>query len=171
MLCDRCGKNPAVVHRITTINGKKKELHLCKECAMKEKEMIMSDAFSINALLSSLLDMGGETPVTVEELETIKCDQCGMGFTEFKKTGKLGCDACYAFFKERLLPLLKRVQGNIRHSGKIPRRVGGSLRIKKEIEELQKELERAVGAEEYERAVELRDRIKDLKKNEEPRGE
>ncbi len=165
MLCDRCGKNPAVVHRITTINGRKKELHLCKECAMKEKEMIMGDPFSINALLSSLLDMGGEAPVTIEGLERVKCDQCGMGFNEFKKTGKLGCDICYASFNERLLPLLKRVQGNTRHSGKIPKRMGGSLRVKKEIEGLQKELERAVNAEEYERAVELRDRIKDLKRD------
>lgn len=165
MLCDKCGKNPAVVHRIITINGKKEELHLCKECAMQEKGIIMADPFSINALLSSLLDMGGEMPITLEELETIKCSQCGMGVTEFKKTGKLGCGMCYTSFRERLLPLLKRVQGNIRHSGKIPKRIGGSLRSQKKIENLQRELEGAVKAEEYERAVELRDRIKELKKD------
>lgn len=163
MFCDKCGKNPAVVHRITTINGKKKEVHLCKECAMQEKGIIIDSPFSINALLSSLLDMGGETPIKVEKLETVKCSQCGMGFVEFKKTGKLGCGKCYASFEDRLLPLLKRVQGNTRHCGKIPRRIGGSLRTKKEIESLQEELERAVRAEEYERAVELRDRIKSLR--------
>lgn len=165
MFCDRCGKNPAIVHRIITINGKKEEMHLCKECAMQEKGFTMEDSFSINALLSSLLDMGEKTPFASGKLETMKCKQCGMSFKEFKETGRLGCDACYVSFRERLLPLLKRVQGNIRHSGKIPKRVGGTLRVKKEIESLQEELERAVSIEEYEKAVELRDRIKSLKEH------
>jgi protein arginine kinase activator len=165
MLCDKCGKNPAVVHRITTINGKKRELHLCKECAMQEKGMLADDSFSINALLSSLLDMGTEAPIKIEKLEALKCSQCGQGFSEFRKTGKLGCDMCYAYFRDRLLPLLKKIQGNTQHSGKIPGRVGGDLRVRKEIASLQEELERAVRAEEYERAVELRDRIKSIKES------
>jgi len=163
MLCDRCGKNPAVVHRITTINGKKKEVHLCKECAVQEKGMLIDDAFPINALLSSLLDMGTETPIKVEKLETVKCSQCGQSFGDFKKSGKLGCDKCYTQFRDRLLPLLKRVQGNTRHSGKLPKRIGDGLRTRRELERLQEELERAVKAEEYEKAVVLRDRIKSIK--------
>ena len=163
MLCDKCGKNPAVIHRITTINGIKKEMHLCKECAVQEKVMWADDKFTINALLSSLLDMGTESPIKIEKLETVKCSQCGEGFSEFKKTGKLGCDMCYVYFKDRLLPLLKKVQGNTRHSGKLPRSIGGDLRVRKELESLQEELERAVRAEEYEKAVELRDRIKSIK--------
>lgn len=75
----------------------------------------------------------------------------------------MGCDKCYAQFKDRLLPLLKRVQGNTRHSGKLPRRVGDGLRTKRELERLQEELERAVKAEEYEKAVVLRDKIKSIK--------
>ena len=163
MLCDKCGKNPAAVHRITTINGKTKEVHLCKECAVQEKGMLIDDAFPINALLSSLLDMGTETPIKVEKLETVKCSQCGQTFGEFKKTGKLGCDKCYDRFRDRLLPLLKRVQGNTRHSGKLPKSIGGSLKAKRELESLQEELEKAVKAEEYERAVVLRDKIKSIK--------
>ncbi len=170
MVCDKCGKNPAVIHRITTINGKKQELHLCKECAMKEKGMLADDSFSINALLSSLLDMGMETPIKIEKLETAKCSQCGQNFGEFRKTGKLGCDACYASYRDRLLPLLKKIQGNIQHSGKIPKRVGSSLRVKKEIDSLKEELERAVRAEEYERAAELRDRIKSINKSNKKEG-
>jgi protein arginine kinase activator len=162
MFCEKCGKNPAVIHRITTINGKKQEVHLCKECAMHEKFMFIDDTFSINALLSSLLDMGMDTPIKIEKLEGLKCSQCGQSFGEFRQTGKLGCDLCYHSYRDRLIPLLKRVQGNVQHSGKVPRRVWSSLRTKKEIDKLKEELERAVKAEEYERAADLRDRIKSI---------
>lgn len=162
MLCDKCGKNPAVVHRITTINGKKQEVHLCKECAMQDKTMFMDDTFSINALLSSLLDMGMDTPVKIEKLQGLKCEQCGQTFSEFRQTGRLGCDACYVSYRDRLIPLLKRVQGNVQHSGKVPKRAWSSLRVKNEINRLKEELERAVRAEEYERAAILRDKIKSM---------
>ena len=162
MICDKCGKNPAVVHRITTINEKKQEVHLCKECAMQENVMFMDDTFSINALLSSLLDMGTDTPIKIEKLQGLKCSQCGQSFEEFKKTGRLGCGACYNSYRDRLIPLIKRVQGNVRHSGKIPKRVGSSLRVKKEIDKLKEELDRAVRAEEYEKAADIRDRIRSM---------
>lgn len=162
MLCDRCGKNTAVVHKIITINGNKQELHLCKECAMEEKGAVMDDPFSIHALLSSLLDVGIETPIKFEKLETLKCDHCGGSFGQFKQAGRLGCSRCYQVFKDRLLPLLERIHGNTHHSGKIPRRKGGTLTIKREIAKLKAQLEKAVQAEEYERAAQLRDRIREL---------
>ena len=33
MLCDVCGENEAVVHVLQIVNGEKKMLHLCKDCA------------------------------------------------------------------------------------------------------------------------------------------
>jgi protein arginine kinase activator len=164
MLCDRCGEKPAVIHRITTVNGKKQEVHLCEECARGEHGIFMDDTFSINALLSSLLSMGTDAPIKIEKLETVKCSLCGQTFGEFRRTGRLGCNQCYATYRDRLFSLLKSIHGNIQHYGKIPKRVGGSLRVKREIDNLKAELEKAIKAEEYERAAEIRDKIKSLNK-------
>jgi protein arginine kinase activator len=162
MLCDRCGKRQAVVHRIININGNKQEVHLCKECAREEKGIFIDESFPINALLASLLNMGAEAPFKVEKLETVKCDKCGQTFGEFKATGRLGCSHCFYVYRDRLVPLLKRIHGNTQHSGKIPRRMGGSLRVRKEISQLRDQLEKAIRMEEYEKAAELRDKIKAL---------
>ncbi len=164
MLCDRCGKNPAVIHKIININGNKQEFHLCEECARQEKDVSINDPFSIHAVLSSLLDMGMETPIKFEKLEALKCDVCGSSFGQFKKTGLLGCSNCYREYRDRIVPLLKRIHGNTQHGGKIPRRKGGFLRQQREIEQLKRQLENAVKAEEYEKAAELRDRIRELSK-------
>ena len=37
MLCDRCHGREAVVHVTQIINGHRTELHLCEECARKER--------------------------------------------------------------------------------------------------------------------------------------
>lgn len=164
MLCDRCGKNPAVVHKIITINGNKQEMHLCEECARQEKELTISDPLSIHSMLTSLLDMGIETPIKFEKLETVKCDVCGNSFGEFKKTGLLGCSQCYQIYRDRLIPLIKRIHGNTQHSGKIPKRKESLLRHRREIDRLKLELEKAIKAEEYEKAAGLRDKIRELSK-------
>jgi len=54
------------------------------------------------------------------------------------------------------------VHGNIRHTGKIPRRTGGTLAVKKEIADLRQVLQQAVAREEYEEAARLRDEIRKL---------
>ena len=74
----------------------------------------------------------------------------------------LGCSNCYIEFENRLEPILRRIHGNIVHNGKVPKRTGGTLRIRKEIEEYKEEMQRAVDNEEFERAAELRDKIKEL---------
>ncbi|WP_193364675.1 UvrB/UvrC motif-containing protein, partial [Limnohabitans sp. Rim47] len=78
--------------------------------------------------------------------------------------GRFGCSECYNEFDFRLDQLLRRIHGSARHTGKIPERKGKTILIKKKIKELRNELERAVAKEEFERAAELRDRIRELER-------
>jgi protein arginine kinase activator len=82
-----------------------------------------------------------------------------MTYTQFGEIGRLGCGQCYQAFAGQLWPLLRRVHGNSRHTGKVPVRAGGTLGFKREIERLRQELHDAIGTEAYERAAVLRDRI------------
>ena len=87
------------------------------------------------------------------------CSNCGMTYSQFGQIGRFGCSQCYRSFAGQLDPLLRRVQGNSRHTGKAPERTRESLGYKREIEQLRQELQTAISSEAYERAAVLRDRI------------
>lgn len=162
MLCDECGKNPATVHLTKIINGKVTEFHLCEDCAKQSKEF--ESSFSIHNFLTGLLDNTYESPLKVDYITATKCDRCGMTYGKFKQTGRFGCSHCYKSFKEKLENLYKNIHGHGEHMGKVPKKAGGTIKIRKEIERLKKQLDNAVKKEEFEIAAKLRDEIKELQK-------
>ena len=87
-----------------------------------------------------------------------------VSYTHLSQTGRLGCGECYTAFERQLEPLLRRIQGTSTHTGKVPGRQGGTLKLEREIGRLARELETAVEREEFERAAELRDKLKELRR-------
>ncbi len=169
MYCQECGKRPAAIHFTKIINGDKTEFHFCESCARDKGEggSGVSNGFSVHSFLSGLLDyekLGGHSSVHSGTEQSARCNECGLTYTQFSKIGRFGCSSCYKQFAERLDPLLKRVHGNISHSGKIPKRSGGRIQCKREIEQLRKEMHTHIEHEEFEEAAQLRDRIRELER-------
>lgn len=168
MLCQECGKKPATLHFTKIVNGEKTEFHICESCAREKGEMIPGTAngFSIHSLLSGLLDFdpSGKGNAVAQKAQTLRCEDCGLTYTQFSKIGRFGCSSCYKYFADRLDPLFKRVHGSIKHLGKIPKRRGGSIQSKRELEELKKELQYRIIHEEFEDAAKIRDQIRELEK-------
>lgn len=165
MLCDDCGQNPATIKFTQIVNNKKKVLHLCRKCAEKRglKEAISNISFSLGDLFAG---MTKEESENVEDKGAEKiCPGCGHSFAEFEKTGKLGCGICYEAFSSQLRDLLRRIHGSNQHVGKSPPRLTPKMELKKEMRKLRDDLRKAVESEEFEKAAELRDRIKELSKN------
>lgn len=162
MLCESCNKRNATVHVTKILNGNKTELHLCEQCAKQSEEVSFDASFTINNFLTGLLDSIQDSPIKVDYIKTTKCDHCGMTYGKFKQLGRLGCGQCYNAFREKLLELIKRVQGNEVHSGKMPKRSGGVIRLKKEIKKLKLQLDEVIRKEEFEKAAVLRDKIREL---------
>ncbi|MBB6636541.1 UvrB/UvrC motif-containing protein [Cohnella thailandensis] len=164
MLCQECGKRQATLHFTKIVNGEKAELHICESCARERGELIpgTSSGFSIHNLLSGLLDF--ENPNAGAKAPVLRCETCGMTYTQFSKIGRFGCSQCYKHFADRLDPLLKRVHGNTVHVGKVPKRAGGKVKTKREIERLKKDMLGRIEREDFETAAQLRDRIRDLEK-------
>ncbi|NLY91928.1 MAG: hypothetical protein GX081_10055 [Firmicutes bacterium] len=170
MWCERCKQRPATVHITKVVNNYKTESHLCAACAQesgidpgKELGFLFEPEFSFHNLLAGLLEneVGSQQEGFSPYLETTeKCPTCGLTFTDFRKIGFLGCANCYRIFSDYLEPLLRRVHGNITHTGKVPKRTGGKVRLKKEIEDLRRKLQDAIRREAYEEAAKLRDEIK-----------
>ena len=184
MLCDNCGKRQANVMYSENINGVKKELHLCEECSQKLGIGKMN--FTIPTDFSSLFGDVMEGFTTSEfmplfqEMKEIRCEQSGATFDDIVNSGKLGCGNCYSLFEEKLAPILKRIQGNVQHVGRLgkitPNEVEGvkkdvnkaihqttetsQLNNNREIETLQEKLKQAIKEERYEDAAKIRDEIK-----------
>lgn len=172
MLCDICKKNQANVHITKIVNGVKQELNLCEKCAKEMgnfnigSEMInFASPFTFQNILSGLMDYVSQ-PTTTEKKVEPACKNCGMTYSEFREKGYLGCSECYKNFSSTLMPVIKRVQGNVEHTGKIPNKLCKGLIVKRQLLKLKEELQKAVAAEEYEKAAEIRDKIKDIKDEE-----
>ncbi len=170
MLCQVCEKNLATFHYTKIVNGKVTELHLCEECARDYKELDFDTSFSFHKFLTGLIDNIQDKPIQKEE--EIICDECGMSYEKFKQVGRFGCSNCYNAFRDKIAPLFKEVHGHNIHIGKIPKRGGGIIGVKKEINKLENQLDELVKREEFEKAAVVRDKIKELEQQiEDARGD
>lgn len=168
MKCEKCGKNEATVKYIEIINGKKAQQSLCKSCADKSGNIFSEPElfdFGFDSFFQSFLNSPGlsKAPSSAYAL----CKGCGSSIADIQKSGRLGCSQCYRTFKEHLLRPLKEIHGSNRHTGKIPKRSGYRLKAETEVEGLKAELGRAVADQNFEKAAQLRDKIREIENNQE----
>ena len=155
--CEKCGRE-AKVHLTEIVNGQKIEKHLCEECAVSEGVTIKAQ-LPISEILEELVLQSAAG----KELSELKCDVCGISFMEFRQGGLLGCPNDYVAFENVLARLLERAhEGGSYHVGKVPAGAAENERKQAELLRLRGQLKEAVTHEQYERAAELRDRIKEL---------
>jgi len=166
MLCQHCQKRVANVHFTQIVNNKKIEMYLCEQCANEKGQFSFVSPFNMNNFFSGFMGANNSMPCVPSISKEAVCSKCGMSYDEFQKAGKLGCSNCYEAYGDRLKPILKRLHGNMEHSGKIPVRISKVLKTSKEIEELKELLSKFVQNEEYEKAAEIRDRIKAIENGE-----
>lgn len=147
-------------------DGTKTETNLCEECARGEGSIGLGfeHKWMLQNIFADLFNqsLAGNQQLKVEKAAPIQCEHCGFTETQFSRVGKLGCPKCYEKFQDKLDPVLRRVHGNPLHIGKIPKRTGGALSLRKEIEDLKRRLQEAVNREEFETAAQIRDNIRDL---------
>jgi protein arginine kinase activator len=136
------------------------KVDLCEECA-KEKGVDDPAGFS---LADMLLGLGAS-----QEMEEaaggsdLSCPSCGFTQADFKKSGRLGCAACYDTFAEGLEALLKSMHKGVRHVGKVPAGLRRLQDLQKRLGDLQSQLDQAVEVENFEQAAVLRDDIKKIR--------
>lgn len=166
MLCEKCQKRPAAVYMTKIVNGEKTESNLCEVCARENQDFNFGfdPKFMLHNIFADFFNDAhtGITPVKVAGTRPVHCENCGFTESHFARLGRLGCSKCYEVFEPKLDPLLKRVHGNSRHTGKVPERTGGMLLARRELDNLRQALQQAVIKEEYEEAARLRDEIRKL---------
>ncbi len=123
MLCQNCGKNEVNFRYTQIINGVKKEMALCDQCAqslgLETLDFSMPINFSsfLGDFLTEAMDNTGILP-NFTKTATLQCDNCGMTYDEFANNGKFGCSHCYDIFADTLESVLKNIHGSTNHVGR-----------------------------------------------------
>lgn len=154
MMCSRCNKNEANVFYKQILNNKVTELKLCADCASTAAEGLAQQLLSAFAPFPSL-----KPP---REARPLRCSGCGLRYSQFKESGRLGCATCYESFQDPLTEILKQIHGFSKHMGKRPSGTPVHSNHKARLETLREELKSAIREEAFEKASRIRDQIREL---------
>ncbi|QDT13134.1 UvrB/UvrC motif-containing protein [Planctomycetes bacterium K23_9] len=162
MKCQYCEK-PATFHITELMEPSGPQiLHLCEEHARRFLQKDASQpAASIAGVLEKQLQLG-QTKQELEELDQKECPVCGITFYQFRNSGRLGCPFDYSHFESDLEQLLINVHDATEHKGKRPKRAAATADSHAKMIQLRREMEEAVEREDYERASEIRDELKQI---------
>lgn len=166
MLCDQCFLRNAQIHITNIRGGSMTTRHLCQECASEESFSLMG----LGKLMKGLFFVIGGTPQTKQKTlpklqKDLECLQCHYRASDFQKTQKVGCPACYEVFRDLLTP------GELKYKTISPPPVPKEIALSADEgnptetyarawEQLQGQLYQAVKEENYEEAAKLRDQLR-----------
>ena len=167
MMCDDCGVRPANFLLKAVTDDGVHEKNLCPVCMAKYQHRIPGLDFSnLAGILSGILESRKNADKPEKDAPTeydgLECPECGTTYAEFRKGGRMGCAECYRAFREPLDSLLLKVHGNLQHAGRMPGGLKNDASIRFTIEKLKQELVKAIAAEEYEQAAQIRDKVRML---------
>lgn len=163
MQCQNCNQRPAAIHLTQIVDNSVTTVHLCDQCAA-EKGVQTGASLAKLPLAGFLASLGkGAGTALPPGDDGGTCEFCGATLRDFRDTGRLGCPHCYDTFEHHLRELLRRIHGSSQHVGEVylsPTATADEGR--RRLQELRESLRRAVEAENFELAAELRDRIRSL---------
>jgi protein arginine kinase activator len=175
MTCQRCGQRDATVHLVELVDGQRKSQWLCAVCAGRASDNNdetpgfrfgespedgngEGDDLSLANFLGQVFEPRGE----VNQPDPPVCQVCGYTLDQFRSTNRLGCPRCYEAFRGPLLAILGHLHRHVSHLGKTPRPTVDGADRPGVLSRSRVALEKAIAAEDFEKAAHLRDEIKRL---------
>jgi len=164
MKCSNCGEREGVVSLTQIVEGDVRTVSLCAKCA-EEKGIETGVGVAetpLGGFLAALQESADADAPLTAALEA-RCGGCGATLRDFRETGRVGCAECYHSFDAPLRELLRRLHGSTHHTGKRYTGVEALpvLAPPANLRELRDQLRRAIEAEQFELAAELRDRLRE----------
>jgi len=163
--CQICQQQIAKIHITQIHKDQLVEIHVCPECARSNG--LSGPGIKADLSLGDLVEgiKSGEAAAPVERGDEGKtCPVCGQTYRGFRESGRLGCRHCYDSFGEELVPLLRKVQMGLTHQGKNPPAAKTPKTSASDIQKMREDLRNAISEEDFKRAAQLRDEIRNLKK-------
>ena len=181
MLCEKCNEREAVVTLTLVTNGVSRTHHYCQECA---NQFRMDEAYenselskTIFRILSEAINSAKPENGPERELQDADpiCPVCGKSYREFREDGLFGCPNCIKAFSDNVNGTILSLQGSDTHTGSRPEKIRRRRKtskkeekkndIEKLLTDLKNQMDSAVLLEDYEKAAEIRDRIRELRED------
>ncbi len=181
MICAFCKRDIAEYHFFTIRSNEVVIVHVCRSCKqdMNLEEKTRELGNNLDYLLDSLL----HPPDTMNQQGVeLSCARCGTTIKEFKRTNFLGCANCYDVFISSIKNIYSEESGRVdergtieiekiagkkekntgekKPEGKKPMGGSGKQQHEKILALMMRDLKEAVRLENFEKAAEIRDRIR-----------
>jgi protein arginine kinase activator len=158
MVCENCKERDAVVHLTKVKEGAVLQVRLCEKCAAEQgvETTVAQPKAALTDFLQAVHQQASAAPG-----DQAACHFCGATARDFRQTGRVGCARCYGAFERSLRELLRRLHGGAKHTGH--RYAPPAPELIEEaghVGQLRERLQRAIEAEQFELAAELRDRLR-----------
>ena len=158
MVCENCKERDAVVHLTKVKEGAVLQVRLCEKCAAEQgvETTVAQPKAALTDFLQAVHQQASAAPG-----DQAACHFCGATARDFRQTGRVGCARCYGAFERSLRELLRRLHGGAKHTGH--RYAPPAPELIEEaghVGQLREWLQRAIEAEQFELAAELRDRLR-----------
>jgi protein arginine kinase activator len=180
MLCQSCQKFQATLHQLDVVyddagRSEVQAKNFCASCAKQAglpvpkassypKIMSMLSKAFLNPLQNAAEANAAGAPAQPAprqesaEGELPSCPDCGWTLRDLKQTSRLGCPKDYEIFADYLGEMFERLHGFDSHVD--------LSQDEHPLERIQAAMEKAIVAEDYEKAAELRDRLQALQETE-----
>lgn len=148
MNCDSCGRKDPVFHYTVFRDNQLAVVHICDECRQKQgMHQLHQNNESEDECTESLLDSLIHSPKEEENgAYERRCDICGTTYRDVLSENLLGCAHCYQVFVDILEEDSKpNSDSQVRY-----------------LKSLKRELKEAVQMELFEKAAEIRDKLKEF---------
>ena len=171
MICQQCHKNTATQVVRVVRNGKSTELEICNECA-KSHFPLPEVLSSLTDILLNIVNEISPSPLTLKKVaggedsvapppsasSAPSCRTCGLTRDALVEQRRFGCPDCYTAFPDDVATFLQELQYGERHIGRVPR----FARLRHRVAELKRELAKAIDANDFTNAAQVRDKIREL---------
>ena len=158
MICEHCKERDGVVLLTKVKDGAVLQVRLCERCAAEQG--VETTVATKTSALTDFLQAVNEKATAVTG-DQAACHFCGATARDFRQSGRVGCARCYGAFERSLRELLRRLHNATRHTGR--RYVPPAADVVEQagqLDQLRDRLQRAIDAEQFELAAELRDRLR-----------
>ena len=159
MKCLNCDAEATIFFK-EVVDGQLHEIRLCEACAAEKGFHLAVEQNKLTIANQFIWMAENLYPESAAKVGAVQCPSCGIRYSQFARTGRLGCADCYGAFEAQLKQILRRVHGATRHHGRAPRGADASTLRQRDLGRLREELNRAVEREEFELAARLRDQIR-----------
>ena len=168
MKCELCQKNISTIHIQEIVNNRKREFHICEQCACKNGILKSTgNSNQLNFTISNLIKklLGAKPKNTKQQNKTVKvCSNCQTSSTEIEETNCVGCPECYNDLYPYINEKIMHLHGTDKHIEKKKKKKLTIIKHERDIIKLKQKMEYAIRFEKYEDAAYIRDNIRCIEK-------